>query len=43
MLAGTWDKSKSKVIFILSRYINYKKHELPGLFADWMIIILPCA
>ena len=29
------ESDKKNVIFILSRYINYKKHELLSLLADW--------
>ena len=29
---------KSKVIFILCRYINYKKHKFLRLLADWIIV-----
>ena len=28
------------VIFILSRYINYKKHKLLRLLADWIIRVI---
>ena len=28
-------KKKCKVIFILSRYINFKKHKLPRLSGGW--------
>ena len=38
-IAYVWEDAfvNVNVIFILSRYINYKKHKLPRLLADWTI------